>query len=60
MEQQIAVIGMGQMGSALAERLSEVGFDVLGYDINAQTRQHLADRAFVSRTACEQPWRVGK
>ena len=44
MEQQIAVIGMGQMGSAMAERLSEVGLDVLGYDINAQTRQRLADR----------------
>jgi 3-hydroxyisobutyrate dehydrogenase-like beta-hydroxyacid dehydrogenase len=43
-EQQIAVIGMGQMGSAVAERLGEVGLDVLGYDIDAQTRQRLADR----------------
>ena len=43
-EQRIAVIGMGQMGSAMAERLGEVGLDVLGYDINIQTRQRLAGR----------------
>src|ERR1039458_4457414 len=35
---------MGQMGSAMAERLSEVRLDVLGYDINSRTRQRLADR----------------
>lgn len=44
MDKQIAVIGMGQMGSSMAERLSETGYDVLGYDISAQTRKSLADR----------------
>jgi 3-hydroxyisobutyrate dehydrogenase len=42
MKQRIAVIGMGQMGSGMAGRLAEAGHDVLGYDINAQTRAALA------------------
>lgn len=35
--ERIAFIGMGQMGSAMAERLIESGYDVLGYDINPST-----------------------
>jgi len=44
MADRIAVVGMGQMGSGMAGRLTEKGFDVLGYDINVQTRQRLADQ----------------
>ncbi|HJQ58296.1 MAG TPA: NAD(P)-dependent oxidoreductase [Vineibacter sp.] len=42
MKPRIAVIGMGQMGSGMAGRLAEAGHDVLGYDINPQTRAALA------------------
>ncbi len=41
MTEKIAVIGMGQMGSAMASRLSEAQYDVMGYDINEATRQAL-------------------
>ena len=34
MKERIAVFGMGQMGANMASRLTEQGFDVLGYDIN--------------------------
>ncbi len=44
MKQRIAVVGMGQMGSGMAGRLSEAGHDVIGYDINPQTRTALAAR----------------
>lgn len=44
MSERIAVIGMGQMGSAMAARLSEAQFDVVGYDINEATRQSLMDQ----------------
>lgn len=44
MGQHIAVVGLGQMGGAMAERLAEVGHDVLGYDINPRTRALLAAR----------------
>ena len=37
MTQRVAVIGMGQMGSGMAGRLTEPGFDVLGYDIDPDT-----------------------
>lgn len=42
--QRIAVIGVGQMGSAMAERLTEKGYDVLGFDIDPQTRARLEAR----------------
>ncbi|MBC8240802.1 MAG: NAD(P)-dependent oxidoreductase, partial [Alphaproteobacteria bacterium] len=42
MTEKIAVIGMGQMGSAMARRLSESQRDVMGYDINETVRQNLA------------------
>jgi 3-hydroxyisobutyrate dehydrogenase len=44
MKERIAVIGMGQMGAAMAARLSETGVDVLGYDVNPSRREELADR----------------
>jgi 3-hydroxyisobutyrate dehydrogenase-like beta-hydroxyacid dehydrogenase len=44
MKQRIAVVGMGQMGSGMAGRLSEAGHDVIGYDINPQTRAALVAR----------------
>ena len=44
MKDRIAVVGMGQMGSGMAARLTETGFDVVGYDISPARRQELAER----------------
>jgi 3-hydroxyisobutyrate dehydrogenase len=44
MNERIAVLGMGQMGSGMAGRLSEAGHDVVGYDVNARTSADLAAR----------------
>ncbi len=44
MNERIAVIGMGQMGANMAARLTEGGFDVLGYDASPARRQELAER----------------
>jgi len=44
MKERVAVIGMGQMGANMAARLTETGFDVLGYDISPARRQELAER----------------
>ncbi|MDP6832490.1 MAG: NAD(P)-dependent oxidoreductase [Alphaproteobacteria bacterium] len=44
MTERITVIGMGQMGSAMASRLSEAQYDIMGYDINEATRQALVDQ----------------
>lgn len=44
MMDRIAVLGMGQMGANMASRLTETGFDVLGYDISAARRQELVER----------------
>lgn len=41
MGEKVAVVGMGQMGSGMARRLVATGYDVVGYDINTQTRQAL-------------------
>jgi 3-hydroxyisobutyrate dehydrogenase len=43
-QDKIAVIGMGQMGSAMAERLIDSGHDVIGYDISEGIRKALTDR----------------
>ena len=42
MPEKIAVIGAGQMGSAMARRLGEVGCEVIAYDINESIREALA------------------
>ena len=44
MTERVAVVGMGQMGAGMAGRLAETGLDVLGYDIDAPTRNRLADQ----------------
>ena len=41
MTERIAVIGMGQMGSAMARRLAEAQYDVMGYDISDEVRRNL-------------------
>lgn len=38
MKEKIAIVGMGQMGSGVARRLKNSGLDVVGFDINADTR----------------------
>lgn len=44
MTERIAVIGMGQMGSAMAGRLSGSQYDVMGYDINQTVRRNLSNQ----------------
>lgn len=44
MKERVAVVGMGQMGAGMAARLTESGFDVLGFDINPARRQELSER----------------
>jgi 3-hydroxyisobutyrate dehydrogenase-like beta-hydroxyacid dehydrogenase len=44
MREKVAVFGMGQMGANMAVRLTETGFDVLGYDISPTRRQELTER----------------
>ncbi len=44
MSEKIAIIGMGQMGSAMGSRLGEAQFDVMGYDIAARVRKNLSER----------------
>jgi len=46
MPEQIAVVGMGQMGSGMAGRLQDSGHDVVGYDINPDARARLVAEGF--------------
>ena len=46
MPEQIAVVGMGQMGSGMAGRLQESGYDVVGYDISPDARSRLTADGF--------------
>ncbi len=46
MSEQAAVIGMGQMGSGMAGRLKESGYDIVGYDVNADQRSRLSEAGF--------------
>src|SRR5581483_4707386 len=46
MPERVAVVGMGQMGSGMAGRLKEAGYDILGYDISAEQRSRLAGAGF--------------
>ena len=39
MSKRVVVVGLGQMGGAMAERLRESGMEVTGFDINEVTRQ---------------------
>ncbi len=43
-KERVAVIGLGQMGSAMALRLAEGGYTVCGYDLNAATRDAMASQ----------------
>lgn len=56
----VGLIGLGLLGSALAERLLAAGYDVLGYDLSAQRREELiavggrvADAAIDVARACD-------
>lgn len=42
MSKKVAVIGLGQMGSAIARRLRDAGFDVIGWDISMAARDRIA------------------
>jgi 3-hydroxyisobutyrate dehydrogenase-like beta-hydroxyacid dehydrogenase len=46
MTDKIAVIGMGQMGSAMAGRLRESNLDVVGFDVSADQRARLVTEGF--------------
>ena len=39
--QRIGVVGLGLMGSAIVQRLRGAGFDVVGYDVDADKRKRL-------------------
>ena len=39
---KIGIVGLGRMGAAMAERLRDQGFEVVGWDQNAGTNQGLA------------------
>lgn len=39
MKHTLTFVGIGQMGSGMARRLSASGFDVLGFDISARSRE---------------------
>jgi 3-hydroxyisobutyrate dehydrogenase-like beta-hydroxyacid dehydrogenase len=41
-KRRVAVVGVGQMGEAMAARLTECGHDVIGFDIHEPTRQRVA------------------
>ena len=40
--QRIGVVGLGLMGSAIVQRLVAAGFEVTGYDVDADKRARLA------------------
>jgi 3-hydroxyisobutyrate dehydrogenase len=46
MSEQIAFIGMGQMGAGMAGRLKDQGYDIVGYDISEVQRQRLTGEGF--------------
>lgn len=46
MSERTAVIGTGQIGSGMAGRLQETGYDMIGYGIGAQQRSCLAGAGF--------------
>lgn len=39
---KIGLVGLGRMGSAMSQRLREQGFDVVGWDVNAERNKALA------------------
>ena len=39
---KIGLVGLGRMGAAMSERLRQEGFDVVGWDLNANANQALA------------------
>jgi 3-hydroxyisobutyrate dehydrogenase len=53
-DRKIAVVGLGQMGSAMAARLAENGYDVCGYDVTAAARQAMAAQGIATVEHLEQ------
>ena len=47
-EPPVGLIGLGLLGSAIADRLMAAGFQVLGFDLADERRQALADRGGVA------------
>ena len=39
---KIGIVGLGRMGAAISQRLRQQGFDVVGWDHNADTNRKLA------------------
>ena len=39
----VGIVGLGRMGAAMAARLREQGFEVVGWDQNAETKKKLAE-----------------
>ena len=53
MDDRVAVVGMGQMGSAMASRLAGSGVDVAGYDISEEARRALSDKGMKIEVSCK-------
>ena len=51
MTERVAVVGMGQMGSGMAGRLKDSGYDVLGYDVSAEQQSRLIASGFQMATS---------
>ncbi|MGQ9729758.1 MAG: NAD(P)-binding domain-containing protein [Candidatus Zipacnadales bacterium] len=51
MKETIGLVGIGLVGSALAERLLATGFRVIGYDLEAAKCVHLWLRVALDRMA---------
>ena len=43
---KIGLIGLGRMGTAMSQRLREQGFDIVGWDMNADRNKFLANDGF--------------
>lgn len=41
---KIGLVGLGRMGTAMAQRLRDNGFNVVGWDVNAERTKALADK----------------
>jgi 6-phosphogluconate dehydrogenase (decarboxylating) len=53
---KIGIVGLGRMGAAMSERLRSQGFEVVGWDLNADANEKLAaDGLPIAANACAVP-----
>ncbi len=50
---KIGLVGLGRMGTAMAQRLRDNGFNVVGWDVNAERTKALADKGLpIAANSC--------